>query len=171
MAMMAAFSYPFSAQASIPRHDHFRVLQELRSHLIGAYVEEAASNERLEPALLRAIIKVESSFNHRAVSPVGATGLMQLMPQTAEEIGDLRALDHSNPRANILAGAKYLRSLINQFRGNLRLAIAAYNAGPNAVWKYKGVPPFQETRLYVKKVLKELDSERKKFTSSAFSSR
>ena len=86
---------------------------------------------------------------------------MQIMPLTAEELGNKKALDHHNPRANILAGTHYLRTLINQFSGDLKMALAAYNAGPNAVAKYKGVPPFSETRSYVRKVMDQLEDERK----------
>lgn len=144
--MTALFSFSPQAKAELP-------LKKIRQHLINSYIEEAAAKEHLDPHLIRSIIQVESNFNFRAVSPVGARGLMQIMPQTAGEIGDLRALDKKNPRANILAGTRYLRGLINQFSGDLTLAIAAYNAGPQAVIKYRGVPPYSETREYVAKVL------------------
>ncbi len=136
------------------------LIERIRLDYIESYIEEAATKQRLEPALLRALIRVESNFNHKATSRVGAKGLMQIMPLTAEELGNKKALDHRNPRANILAGTQYLRTLINQFRGDLKLAIAAYNAGPNAVKKYKGVPPYAETKNYVKKVLEQLENER-----------
>jgi soluble lytic murein transglycosylase-like protein len=135
-------------------------LKAIQLDYIQSYIEEAAAKERLEPSLLRAIIKVESNFNHRAVSHVGARGLMQIMPATAEGIGRVKALDHTNPRANILAGANYIRSMINQFQGNLELAIAAYNAGPTAVTKYNGIPPYRETKSYVVKVMAQLAKER-----------
>ena len=137
------------------------VVQRIRLDYIETYIEEAAVKERLEPALLRALIRVESNFNHKATSRVGAKGLMQIMPLTADELGNKKALDRHNPRANILAGTHYLRGLINQFDGDLKLALAAYNAGPTAVAKYKGIPPFTETRLYVRKVLDQLDDERR----------
>jgi len=137
-------------------------LKNLRLEFIQEYVEEAAAKERLEPALLRAIIRVESNFDHKAVSRVGAKGLMQIMPATAEGIGRAKALDHKNPRANVLAGAHYIRSMINQFQGNLPLAIAAYNAGPTAVAKHGGIPPYKETQAYVVKVLEQLENERRK---------
>ena len=137
------------------------LVQRIRLDYIETYIEEAAVKERLEPALLRALIRVESNFNHKATSRVGAKGLMQIMPFTAEELGSRQALDKHNPRANILAGTHYLRGLINQFDGNLKLALAAYNAGPTAVTKYRGIPPFTETRLYVRKVLDQLEDERK----------
>jgi soluble lytic murein transglycosylase-like protein len=137
------------------------LVQRIRLDYIETYIEEAAVKERLEPALLRALIRVESNFNHKATSRVGAKGLMQIMPFTAAELGNRQALDRHNPRANILAGTHYLRGLINQFEGDLKLALAAYNAGPTAVAKYKGIPPFTETRLYVRKVLDQLEDERR----------
>ena len=140
----------------------FRGLTQFQQHLISRYIEEAAARERLEPALIRSVISVESAFDYRAVSRVGAVGLMQIMPLTAQELGDIRALDQTNPRINILTGARFLRILINRFQGNLVLAIAAYNAGPSSVHRYKGIPPFAETRDYVKKVLLQLQTERYK---------
>lgn len=141
------------------------LIQRIRLDYIDTYIEEAATKEKLEPALLRAIIRVESNFDHRAVSRVGAKGLMQLMPPTAEELGSRKALDHRNPRANVLAGARYLRAMINRFGGDLSLAIAAYNAGPNAVKRHKGIPPYAETKSYVTKVMEQLERERGRLAS------
>ena len=136
-------------------------LTKRQSYIIDRYIEEAAAKQKIEPALIRSIITVESAFDYQAVSRVGAIGLMQIMPQTAKELGDIRALDHSNPRANILAGSRLLRRLINRYRGNVSLALAAYNAGPTAVRKYKGIPPYPETQKYVRRVLRRLKVERK----------
>jgi soluble lytic murein transglycosylase-like protein len=158
LATMASFAIP------LPSHGKSS-LKRLQLEFIQSYVEEAAAKERLEPALLRAVIKVESNFNHRAVSRVGARGLMQIMPATAEDMGRVQALDHRNPRANILAGAHYLRMMINQFQGDLSLALAAYNAGPTAVTRFGGIPPYRETRSYVTKVLEQLEKERKVIVS------
>ena len=151
---MAFFAIPQSGQCKQSP------LRKVRLEYIQSYIEEAATKERLEPALLRALIRVESNFNHKAVSRVGARGLMQLMPFTAEELGNKKALDAKNPRANILAGARYLRSMINKFQGDVPLAIAAYNAGPNAVKKYNGIPPYTETKNYVSRVMDEWNQER-----------
>jgi len=112
-------------------------------------VDEAAVKYRLDPRMIKAVIQAESAFNAMAVSPVGALGLMQLMPDVAEELGVTDALD---PRQNIMAGSKYLRRLLDSHDGNVRLALASYNAGPGNVAKYRAVPPFKETRNYVKKV-------------------
>jgi len=141
------------------------LIQRIRLDYIEGYIEEAATKERLEPALLRAVIRVESNFNHKATSRVGAKGLMQIMPLTAAELGNKKALDHRNPRANILAGSHYLRKMINEFSGDLKKAIAAYNAGPSAVRKYKGIPPYAETKAYVTKVLDQLEYERENVAS------
>ena len=158
MAFFAISPAPGHAKASIPsKLDPLRTMQ---LDFIQSYIEEAATKERLEPALLRAMIRVESNFNHKATSRVGAKGLMQLMPFTAEELGHVRALDARHPRANIFAGAKYLRKMINRFKGDLELAIAAYNAGPNAVNKYGKIPPFRETQSYVSRVMAEWKKER-----------
>jgi len=112
-------------------------------------VIEAARQTELDPDLLFAVIQVESGGDATAVSPKGALGLMQLMPETAREVGVLNPLD---PFENVLGGARYLSRMLQRFRGDLRLALAAYNAGPSAVEKHGGVPPYRETREYVRKV-------------------
>lgn len=115
-----------------------------------AYIEEAARLFQLPVPFIRAVVKVESDFHHTAVSRVGAMGLMQLMPGTARSMGVMNPFD---PRQNILGGARYLRVLANMFRGDLVLTVAAYNAGEGAVQRYGGVPPYDETRRYVQRVL------------------
>jgi len=113
-------------------------------------INEVASKYAIDPCLIKAIIKAESNFNHQAVSPKGARGLMQLMPQTASF---LQVENPFHPEHNIEGGTRYLRYLINLFQGNLSLALAAYNAGENTVIRYGGIPPFRETRNYVALVL------------------
>jgi soluble lytic murein transglycosylase-like protein len=112
-------------------------------------IAEAAGRYGLDPNLIRAVIRAESAFNPFAVSDAGAQGLMQLMPDVAEE---LAVADPFDPRQNILAGSKYLKDLLNRHHGNIDLAVASYNAGPEAVKRYRGVPPYRETRNYVKMV-------------------
>ncbi len=116
---------------------------------IQALIEKYSKNEHLETKLVQAVIQVESAYKVRAVSHKGAQGLMQLMPETAEELG---VEDVFDAEENIRGGTRYLRRLLNRF-GRLDLALAAYNAGPSAVAKYRGVPPYDETRRYVQKVL------------------
>jgi soluble lytic murein transglycosylase-like protein len=115
-------------------------------------VHAAALEHNVDPAVIKSIIKAESGFRPDAASPKGALGLMQVMPETAEELG----YDATIPEQNIQAGIEYLGSLVSRYshrRNGLQLAIAAYNAGPGNVDKYRGIPPFPETRSYVKRVM------------------
>ena len=114
-------------------------------------IKRHSSEQQLHPALIRAVIKAESNFDPRAVSRAGAVGLMQLMPQTAVRL-DVR--DMFDPDENVGGGTKYLRQLLDRFHGNLPLALAAYNAGENIVDRYQSLPPIDETRQYVRKVLR-----------------
>ncbi len=113
-------------------------------------INKAANKFKLDSTLIKAIIKAESNFNHRAVSRVGAQGLMQLMPKTASS---MNVDDSFHPEKNIEGGARYLRYLLNTYKGNLDLALAAYNAGEKAVAKYNyNIPPYRETQNYIKRV-------------------
>lgn len=116
---------------------------------IDRYIAESAAASGIDPSLLAAVISFESGFNPHATSAAGARGLMQLMPQTAASLGVTNAYD---PEQNVRGGARYLRALLDRF-GSLELAVAAYNAGPAAVERYGGVPPYLETRTYVRNVL------------------
>lgn len=118
-------------------------------HLYHPIIEQAADLYEVDPALVKAIIMAESSFNPRAVSKRGAMGLMQLMPITARALG---VEDGFNPEHNINAGVKYFKRLLNQFDGDTRLALAAYNAGMTKVRQYEGVPPYDATHRYIEKV-------------------
>lgn len=118
-------------------------------HAYDEIVKEAAATYQLDPRMIKAVMQTESAFDAMAVSPVGALGLMQLMPDVATELGVTDPLD---PRQNIMGGAKYLKQLLDANGGNVRLALASYNAGPGNVAKYRAIPPFKETRNYVKKV-------------------
>lgn len=117
---------------------------------IDALVNDNAQAQAVDPALVKAIIANESGFNANATSSVGAQGLMQLMPGTAQALG---VSDSYDPAQNVAGGTKYIKQLLDRFNGNVRLAVAAYNAGPGAVEKYNGVPPYAETENYVQNVL------------------
>lgn len=132
--------------------DHYNASVLARATRYDAIIERAAASSAVEPNLLRAVIVVESGFNSRAVSKRGAVGLMQLMPATASRFGVSNPYD---PTENIHAGARYLKFLMDRFGQNVRLALAAYNAGEDAVARNGGqIPPFTETMAYVPKVLK-----------------
>jgi soluble lytic murein transglycosylase-like protein len=116
----------------------------------GAEITAAAKKHGIDPALLAGLVKQESGFNPSAGSPAGARGLTQLMPATAAGLGVTNVLD---PAQNLDGGAKYLRQQLDRFGGDEKLALAAYNAGPGAVQKYGGVPPYAETQNYVTSVM------------------
>jgi soluble lytic murein transglycosylase-like protein len=121
-------------------------------------ITASAARHGLDPALIKAVMRVESSFNPLAVSPAGAQGLMQLLPSTASSLGLSNPFD---PQQNIAAGSRYLRSMLDRNGGDLSRALAAYNAGPEAVRRYGGIPPFAETQDYVQRVLYWYDQYRK----------
>ncbi|MFZ5648269.1 MAG: lytic transglycosylase domain-containing protein [Bacillota bacterium] len=125
-----------------------RNYKKVNSSGIESLAERTAAKHGLDPALLMAVIKVESDFNPLAVSSAGATGLMQLMPETAASLGVKNPYD---PLENLEGGARYLKSLMDRF-GDVNLALAAYNAGPGAVEEYGGVPPYSETIYYLEKI-------------------
>lgn len=114
------------------------------------WIREAAALYQIPEALIRAVIRVESDFDPRAVSPANARGLMQMIPETAER---MLVTDVFDPRQNIFGGVRYLRVLANTFNGDLALTVAAYNAGENAVIRHGGIPPYPETRDYVVRVI------------------
>ena len=124
---------------------------------VRALAVAAAQRHGLDPALVLAVVSVESAFQPAAVSHKGAQGLMQLMPGTARELGVTDALD---PAQNLDGGTRYLRMLVAQYGGDLGKALAAYNAGPGAVKRHRGIPPYRETRQYVDKVMKRYERAR-----------
>lgn len=128
-----------------------RGFTSLPSSEIDELIEAHARQRQLDPDLVRAVVAVESDYQVWALSVDGAMGLMQLMPETADR---LAVRDPYNPDENLRGGTAYLRQLIDLFGGNLQLALAGYNAGPKAVSRYGGIPPYDETRSYVEKVLR-----------------
>jgi soluble lytic murein transglycosylase-like protein len=137
----------------------------------GPLIQKASDKYKVDYSLVKAVIKAESNFNHKAVSPKGAQGLMQLMPKTAST---LQVKDSFEPESNIEGGVKYLRYLMNVYNGHLPLALAAYNAGEKAVAKYGGIPPYAETQGYVKRVMslfKQYSAEPKEGRTAVLSMR
>jgi soluble lytic murein transglycosylase-like protein len=118
----------------------------------GKIIYDIAIRHSINPHLVAALIHVESAFNARAVSPMGAYGLMQLLPETARRFGLTRKKDLFNPKKNLEAGVRYLKWLTDRFNGDGQKILAAYNAGEGAVDKFGGVPPYQETQSYVQKI-------------------
>jgi soluble lytic murein transglycosylase-like protein len=129
-------------------------------------VMRAAIEQGLEPDFVRSVARVESGLRQTAISPKGALGVMQLMPATAAGLG----VDPKLAEQNVLGGAKFLRELLLRYGGNSALALAAYNAGPGAVDKFGGVPPFAETRRYVEKVLQEYARRQRQQAKAAVAS-
>ncbi len=120
-------------------------------------VNIASAAYHLDPDLVNSVIHAESGFNARAVSPKGARGLMQLMPGTASQLG---VNDSFDPQANVTGGSRYLRELLERYDFDLVKALAAYNAGPDRVEQYRGVPPFRETRAYVARIVHEYNTKK-----------
>ena len=128
---------------------------------LGGVIKKASNSSGVPAELVWAVVSAESNFNYRAISPRGALGLMQLMPETAAELG---VRDPFDPEENITAGAKYLRQLLKQ-HNDMGHALAAYNAGPATVARHKGIPPFEETRKYVAKVMASYSKEKNRKAS------
>jgi soluble lytic murein transglycosylase-like protein len=139
---------PEELEVSVPTYDH--------------WIKAACLKYSLDPALVKAIIHAESRFDPQAISPKGAVGLMQLDPITVWELG---IKDPFNPKYNIDAGVRYLKDLLDTFAGDQKLALAAYNAGPTQVYRHNGVPPFKDTKNYIKRVFRYISYYQKNRTS------
>jgi soluble lytic murein transglycosylase-like protein len=140
-----------NTEHSLPSPVRLPISGKKAERLLHPIVIQAAGRYQVDPALIKAIIMAESGYNIRAISKKGAKGLMQLMPATARALG---VEDVFNPRQNISGGIRYFKQLVNQFDGDIKLALAAYNAGSRKVRHYQGIPPFKATRYYIKKVFK-----------------
>jgi soluble lytic murein transglycosylase-like protein len=145
----------------VPGYDAIRGAADYARY--GEFIRNAAERYSLDPELIRAIIRVESSFNPYAVSEKGAMGLMQLMPDTARE---MEVGSPFEAEENIMGGSRYLRKLLNLFDGDLRLGLAAYNAGPNRISADGAIPAIPETKRYVEKVLREYGRSRADFSAN-----
>lgn len=140
-----------SVDASIYTNQNVNFNKRATRDEIISMIDDTSAKYGVDAKLIKALVKQESGFNPTAKSKAGALGLMQLMPSTAKGLGVKDPLD---AKQNIEGGVKYVKSLLNRFDGNIILALAAYNAGPNAVKKYNGIPPYKETQNYVKSILK-----------------
>jgi transglycosylase-like protein with SLT domain len=154
LVSQANLTSPDSEAAKMAREDTADTSVEITQIVeIEAHIREVAVRYDIPPILVAAIVEAESEFNPRAVSRRGAQGLMQLMPDTASS---LRVSDSFDPYENIEGGVRHLRRLMDRYRGNLPLVLAAYNAGEQAVTVYRGVPPYRETRRYVSRILRRI---------------
>ena len=142
---------PFAKNAKAPAGSY------LPSADLNEVINEASGRYRLDPDLVNSVIKAESGFNTHAVSPKGAQGLMQLMPGTASQLGVPNAFD---PQSNVEGGTRYLRELLERYNFDVVKALAAYNAGPQRVERFGGVPPYRETRAYVARIVKDFNKKK-----------
>jgi soluble lytic murein transglycosylase-like protein len=145
------------APAPAPRHQDLPQLTATHPVDIDEVINTASGIYRLDPDLVNSVIRAESGFKVRAVSPKGAQGLMQLMPQTASQLGVQNAFD---PQANVEGGTRYLRELLERYNFDLIKALAAYNAGPQRVEQYNGVPPYSETKAYVARIVRDFNKKK-----------
>ncbi len=144
---------PDASQTSVS----FRAQPAKSAPALNQVVDSASATYHLDPDLVNSVIHAESGFNAHAVSPKGARGLMQLMPGTASKLGVNDAFD---PEANVTGGTRYLRELLERYHFDLIKALAAYNAGPQRVEQYRGVPPFRETRAYVARIVHDYNTKK-----------
>ncbi|MCW5965258.1 MAG: lytic transglycosylase domain-containing protein [Bryobacterales bacterium] len=145
---------PVALQKSIAKaRETARQTPDVDSTEIRGMIEDTARRHGVDPALIHSVVRVESNYQQKAISHKGAQGLMQLIPATAQRYGVANAFD---PTQNLEGGVRYLKYLTERFDGDLRLALAAYNAGEGAVDRHQGIPPYQETQQYVTKVTREL---------------
>lgn len=145
-----------NTSATLSKTDQTKIGNAVSTGKFEDLIQQAAARYDVDPNLVKSVIKAESNFNPNAVSPAGAQGLMQLMPGTAAGLGVSNPLD---PKQNIDGGVKLLHRLLTRYDNNVSLALAAYNAGPGAVNRYGGIPPYRETQIYVQRVLGYMKSK------------
>lgn len=160
--IIATFLAFFLIPAHLRGQGNKVIHNEKYSNIISTY----ARRHKIPSSLIKSIIYVESNFNYRAISPKGAMGLMQLMPDTAKKYG---VKDIYNPRENIEGGVRYLRDLVKTYKASTNLVLAAYNAGPEAVKKHRGIPPYPETINFIRKVRKLYNKSFIKISTSIYS--
>jgi soluble lytic murein transglycosylase-like protein len=159
-AQIAAISTsnPISSKpAPIPPKISVADRNPLSSPALDGLVSGAGERHQIDPAFINSVIRAESAFNNRAVSRKGAQGLMQLMPQTANQLGVKNPFD---PNANVEGGTKYLRELLEKYNFDVAKALAAYNAGPHRVDQYRGVPPYYETQTYIARIIRDFNRQK-----------
>ncbi len=149
IALLLGLLYGCGGSGYLPYAPH-----SLSDAAVSSLVNDASSTSGVPPGLVRAVLMAESAGDPSAISLAGAQGLMQLMPGTAARCG----IDPFDPNENVRCGTSYLRQLLDRYHGNVTLAVAAYNAGPGAVDRYHGVPPYAETRAYVARVISAYES-------------
>jgi len=154
---------PVTAQAPVPHTTPLVIATPLLSHAtvspvnLNQMVSGAGERHQIDPDFINSVIRAESGFNSRAVSKKGAQGLMQLMPQTASQLGVANSFD---PNANVEGGTKYLRELLEKYNFDVVKALAAYNAGPKRVDQYRGVPPYYETHAYIARIIRDFNRQK-----------
>ncbi len=151
---------PIAAPApNVPKLQWLRITKPkpLDAKALNEVINSISDRHQIDPDLINSVIHAESGFNSHAVSPKGAHGLMQLMPQTANQLGVNNSFD---PKDNVEGGTRYLRELLEQYNFDIVKALAAYNAGPQRVQQYHGVPPYYETRAYIARIIKEFNQEK-----------
>ena len=155
---MAAAPVAPAPVATAPAHATPTAASQPKSpQKLGDVINTISDRHHLDPDFVSSVIRAESGFNTRAVSPKGARGLMQLMPQTANDLGVANSFD---PDANVEGGTRYLRELLERYNFDIVKALAAYNAGPKRVEQYRGVPPYYETRAYVARIIRDFNRKK-----------
>ena len=151
ISQLTDLQFSAAGNSKVVTYDISSGVKHRKERLFHPIILQEAKRYKIDPCLVKAIIMAESGYNPKAISKRGAKGLMQLMPSTAEALG---VVDIFNPKQNISGGIRYFKKLVKRFDGNVKLALAAYNAGSQKVRHYQGIPPFKATQYYIEKVFK-----------------